>query len=229
MVFRFPHCSPLRGFSDPITRFVAVSPLLSHRKGYLPRTCVGRPEHNRSCYPQTQPEQEITHPELEGKLCIFFVAEASIAVNSPASIHGKHPARRERGRPRRVNVGPVDYARYRGRAGQWAWIMHRLTGLGVLLFVYLHIIDTSMIGWGPHAYNEAMALYRMTVFRIGEIILVGAVLYHALNGMRIIVMDFWPRTTVVQKQLLYGVWVAFVGLYVPAIYFMVHWMVTGKP
>lgn len=150
-------------------------------------------------------------------------------MNSPASIHDKHPARRGRGRLRRVNVGLAEYARYRGRAGQWAWILHRLTGLGVLLFVYLHIIDTSLIGWGPHAYNEAMALYRMTGFRIGEIILVGAVLYHALNGMRIIVMDFWPRTTVIQKQLLYGVWISFVVLYVPTIYFMVHWMVTGKP
>jgi len=129
----------------------------------------------------------------------------------------------------RVNVAPSDYVSYRGRAGMWAWMAHRLTGLGVLLFVFLHVVDTALIGWGPSAYNHAIALYRMTGFRIGEIILVGAVLYHALNGMRIIVMDFWPRTTVIQKQLLYGVLVAFVILYIPAIYFMVHWMVTGAP
>jgi succinate dehydrogenase / fumarate reductase cytochrome b subunit len=129
----------------------------------------------------------------------------------------------------RANVRTRDFLSYRGRAGQWAWIFHRLTGLGVLLFVFLHIVDTSLIGWGPSAYNHAMALYRMTGFRIGEIILVGAVLYHALNGIRILIMDFWPQTTVVQKQLLYGVLAAFVGLYVPAIYFMVRWMIAGTP
>ncbi len=148
-------------------------------------------------------------------------------MSSSTHIHGDRPS--GNGHPRRVNIGPGDYVSYRGRAGQWAWIFHRLTGLGVLLFVFLHIVDTSLIGWGPNAYNHAIALYRMTGFRIGEIILVGAVLYHALNGIRIVIMDFWPQTTVIQKKLLYGVVVAFVVLYVPAIYFMVHWMVTGKP
>jgi succinate dehydrogenase / fumarate reductase cytochrome b subunit len=150
-------------------------------------------------------------------------------VSSSTSIHDDEPSGTQNSQAPRLNIGPADYVRYRGRAGQWAWIFHRLTGLGVLLFVFLHIVDTSLIGWGPRAYNHAIALYRMTGFRIGEILLVGAVLYHALNGIRIIVMDFWPQTTVIQKQLLYGVLVMFVALYVPAIYFMVHWMITGKP
>lgn len=144
-------------------------------------------------------------------------------------IHDKQPSDGENYSPHRVNTRLRDYVSYRGRAGQWAWILHRITGLGVLLFVFLHIIDTSLIGWGPCAYNDAIALYRMTAFRIGEIILVGAILYHALNGVRIIIMDFWPQTTVLQKKLLHGVVVVFVVLYVPAIYFMVHWMITGKP
>lgn len=148
-------------------------------------------------------------------------------MDTSAHVRGEQPLDGEDNR--RVNIGPRDYVSYRGRIGQWAWILHRITGLGVLLFVFLHILDTSLIGWGPHAYNEAIALYRMTGFRIGEIILVGAVLYHALNGIRIIIMDFWPQTTVIQKQLLYGVVVAFVVLYVPTIYFMVHWMIDGTP
>ena len=150
-------------------------------------------------------------------------------MSTSTRVQDEPPLDGDRSRPCRVNIEPHDYVSYRGRSGQWAWILHRLTGLGVLLFVFLHIVDTSLIGWGPHAYNEAIGLYRMTGFRIGEMILVGAVLYHALNGIRIIVMDFWPRTTVIQKQLLYGVVVAFVALYVPAIYFMAHWMIYGKP
>ncbi len=124
----------------------------------------------------------------------------------------------------RANVRLSDYVSYRGGAGMLAWVLHRLTGLGVLLFVFLHVIDTALIGWGPGAYNEAIALYRKTGFRIGEIILVGAVLYHALNGIRITIMDFWPGTTLRHKALFYGETVLFVVLYVPAVYVMVEWM-----
>src|SRR5574340_394269 len=92
----------------------------------------------------------------------------------------------------RTNIGPSDYLTYRGRAVMYAWLLHRVTGLGVLLFVFAHVIDTALICWGPGAYNEAIGLYRSTGFRIGEIILFGAVLYHALNGIRITIIDFWP-------------------------------------
>ncbi len=150
-------------------------------------------------------------------------------MSSSAHIHDDQPLSGKNAHPQRANVGPADYVTYGGREGMWAWIFHRFTGLGVLLFVFLHVVDTALIGWGPSAYNHAIALYRMTVFRILEIVLVGAVLYHALNGIRIIIMDFWPQTTVIQKKLLYGVLVAFVALYIPTIYFMVHWMITGRP
>ena len=59
---------------------------------------------------------------------------------------------------------------YRGRAGQWAWILHRVTGVGVLLFLLVHIVDTAFIGWGPELYNKAMAVYRLSVFRVGEVL-----------------------------------------------------------
>ncbi len=125
----------------------------------------------------------------------------------------------------RTNIGPADYLTYRGRAGMYAWLLHRLTGVGVLLFVFAHVIDTALIGWGPRAYNEAIALYRTTGFRIGEILLFGAVLYHALNGIRIVIIDFWPQATVWHKPLFFGVVVAFWVLYLPAVAYMAWWMV----
>lgn len=125
----------------------------------------------------------------------------------------------------RVNIGVADYISYRGRAGMVAWLLHRLTGLGVLIFVFAHVLDTALIGWGPNAYNKAIHLYRLTGFRIGEILLVGAVLYHALNGIRITIMDFWPETTVIQKKLYGAVIVLFLALYLPSIFIMVRAMV----
>lgn len=123
----------------------------------------------------------------------------------------------------RANIRALDYVAYRGGAGMIAWFLHRVTGLGVLVFVFAHVLDTALIGWGPHAYNKAIHLYRLTGFRIGEILLVGAVLYHALNGLRITIMDFWPQTTVIQKKLSAAAIVLFVVLYLPAVF----WMAKG--
>lgn len=82
--------------------------------------------------------------------------------------------------------------RYRGAIGQWSWVLHRLTGLGVVLFLFLHVIDTSWAVTDPAAYVHAIAAYQSPLFTIGEFGLVFAVVYHALNGLRISVMDFRP-------------------------------------
>ena len=56
-------------------------------------------------------------------------------------------------------------------------------------------------------------------------LLAGAVLYHALNGIRIIIIDFWPESTVVQKKLFYAVVAAFLVIFVPAAIYMLAWVV----
>ena len=121
-------------------------------------------------------------------------------------------------------LNPYEYATYRGREGQWAWIVHRLTGVGVFIFLLAHIIDTASIGWGPSIYNKMIALYRNPYFRVGEVLLAGAVLYHALNGIRIIIIDFWPEATVIHRKLFYAVVVFFALLYIPAALYMLEWL-----
>lgn len=112
------------------------------------------------------------------------------------------------------------YITYRGGEGQWSWLLHRITGIGVFVFLLAHIVDTAMIGWGPRVYNEVMALYRNPVALTGEVILAGAVLYHALNGVRIIILDFWPGSKLAQKKLFYAVIVTFLVIFVPAAIYM---------
>ena len=121
-------------------------------------------------------------------------------------------------------VRPQQYVTYRGRGGQWSWLLHRLTGLGVLLFLLFHIVDTALIGWGPDAYNAAMALFRHPLFRLGEVLLAGAVLYHALNGVRIFIIDFWPEATTIHKKLLYGVAALFAAIFIPCAIYMLRWI-----
>lgn len=82
--------------------------------------------------------------------------------------------------------------RYRGGASMWAWVLHRLTGLGVLLFLAAHIFETFLLALGPEVYNEAIATYKTPFFRVAEVGLLFAVLYHAINGIRVTVQDLWP-------------------------------------
>jgi succinate dehydrogenase cytochrome b subunit len=129
-------------------------------------------------------------------------------------------------RENRITMGKISkYITYRGGEGQWSWLLHRITGIGIFLFLLTHILDTAMIGWGPTAYNDVMAVFRHPLFRIGEVVLAGAVLYHALNGVRIIIIDFWPESTLVQKKLFYAVVVAFLLIFVPAAIYMLAWVV----
>lgn len=83
--------------------------------------------------------------------------------------------------------------RYRGAIGQWSWVLHRVSGLGVVLFFILHIIDTSWSVFYPGLYEEAIASYQSPLFTIGEFFLVAAVVYHAYNGLRISLFDARPH------------------------------------
>jgi len=110
---------------------------------------------------------------------------------------------------------------YRGKEGMLSWALHRIAGLGIIVFLMAHILDTSFVGWGPKLYNEAVKLYGSPIGRLGEIVLIGAVLYHAINGIRIIIIDFVPSAVRIQRQLFYGAMVVFLGLFVPgAIYLL---------
>ncbi|MCL5428942.1 MAG: succinate dehydrogenase, cytochrome b556 subunit [Chloroflexi bacterium] len=83
------------------------------------------------------------------------------------------------------------YAQYKGREGQYAFLLHRLTGLGTLLFLIIHILDTATVYFFPSLYVDAIAIYRSTPFMLGEIGLVFSVIYHGVNGLRIAVTDLW--------------------------------------
>ena len=43
---------------------------------------------------------------------------------------------------------------YKGQSGMWSWLLHRVTGLGILLFLFVHIVDISLLGFGPVVYDD---------------------------------------------------------------------------
>lgn len=98
---------------------------------------------------------------------------------------------------RKGQFGPL----YKGHEGQYSWLLHRVTGVAIILFLFAHVVDTAVVGWGPDAYNRVVAVYHNWFVRLLELGLVAAVLYHAINGVKIMVFDFWPASTRYMKQL----------------------------
>ncbi len=100
----------------------------------------------------------------------------------------ERPASSERA-VERPKEDPSRFHRYRVRTGMFAWMCHRLSGVALVGYLVLHI-------WGLRAltdraaYNELIAKYHAPIFKVGEFLLLAAVVYHALNGLRIVLIDF---------------------------------------
>lgn len=109
---------------------------------------------------------------------------------------------------------------YHGGPGMWSWVAHRITGVAVFFFLLVHVLDTALIRVSPDAYDTVIATYKTPVVNLMEVGLVAAVLFHALNGVRIILVDFWAKGPRYQRQMLWtvvGVWLV---VMIPGTYFM---------
>lgn len=93
---------------------------------------------------------------------------------------------------------------YRGRSGQWAFLGHRISGFLVFLFLMLHVVDVSLLHW-PATYDQVHRLYGNIVLRMFEVGLLFALLFHSLNGLRIVAIDVFPEAVRNQERLFQGV------------------------
>lgn len=108
-----------------------------------------------------------------------------------------------------------DGLRYRGGLGMWAWVLHRVTGVAVLLFLAVHIVETFLLSLGPDVYNRTLALYNTPFFKLAEVALLFAVLYHAINGIRITIQDFFPSLWRYERAFIWAAAAILVLVYVP--------------
>jgi succinate dehydrogenase / fumarate reductase cytochrome b subunit len=128
----------------------------------------------------------------------------------------------------------VEGLRYGGGLGQWSWLIHRVTGLGILLFLVLHILDTFFVVAWPALYDHTVGIYGGMVtglpvtwglngyywplrwgFRLAELGLIACVLFHSINGVRVALFDFWPRTADYQRAMFGAVLLVFAAIMIP--------------
>lgn len=115
------------------------------------------------------------------------------------------------------------YLTYKGAEGHYAFLLHRLTGLGTLLFLIIHIVDTATVYYFPSLYEHAIELYRATPFMLGEIALVFSVIFHGVNGVRIALLDLFFEKKWAIKIQQKGVRLTFIAsvlLWLPAAFIM---------
>jgi succinate dehydrogenase / fumarate reductase cytochrome b subunit len=77
------------------------------------------------------------------------------------------------------------------KTGMWAWVGHRLTGIALVVYVFLHLsfISTASLGDGEASFDDLMATTSQPLFVLMDFVLVIVVIYHAVNGLRVVLFD----------------------------------------
>lgn len=98
----------------------------------------------------------------------------------------------------------------------WSWVLHRITGATIFFFLFVHVLDTALVRVSPQTYNEVIQTYKTPIVGLMEFGLIAAVLFHALNGIRVILIDFWSQGPRHQRLMFLIVGIVFLLLMVPA-------------
>lgn len=88
------------------------------------------------------------------------------------------------------------------QAGGWAFILNRITALGLTFYLYLHLVVLGQLANGPEGYNNFLDLIHNPIFIAGELLVVAGGIIHGFNGVRIVLTTFGVSVTS-QKQLFY--------------------------
>lgn len=78
------------------------------------------------------------------------------------------------------------------KLGMWVWLLQRVTGLALVFYLFMHIwvISYSAAVNGKIAFDSTLQTLQSPFFIALDLLLVATVLFHALNGIRILLFDF---------------------------------------
>lgn len=116
--------------------------------------------------------------------------------------------------------------RYRGKQGMLSFILHRITGLGIVLFVGMHVAA----GFFGQQFGDDVSFALNTIYESWpfQLFIYFSVLFHALNGTRLALMDLFPNLIRFQHELLWLQWMVFIVSYGLPSYFMIQNALTGS-
>ncbi len=122
-------------------------------------------------------------------------------------------------------VGLIAGAKYKGGGPMLAWILHRISGLGIILFVALHVIASFLTQqMGSDLGISINIIYESIYF---QLFIVFCAIFHGVNGFRIIVLDIWPRLIRYQKEATWLEWFVVLPLYTLIAFIMIQRFLAG--
>ncbi len=119
------------------------------------------------------------------------------------------------------NVSLVQALRYRGQGPMLTFVLHRIGGLGIVIFVTVHIL--SSFGGG----NVGILLNTIYEHWIFQIFIFFCALFHAINGLRIVILDLWPKLIEHQREAIWVEWGIFLPVYAIAVIIIVRSALGG--
>ena len=108
-------------------------------------------------------------------------------------------------------VGLKQGLRYKGGGPMLVWVLHRISGIGIALFVGLHILasfSNQLFGWD--LADSINTLYMSPYF---QIVVFFCALFHAINGLRITILDLWPKLIEHQREAIWVEWAVFIPVF----------------
>lgn len=116
------------------------------------------------------------------------------------------------------NVG-LQGIKYRGGGPMLSWVLHRITGLAIILFVGTHVLaGFFMQQFGSDWATAINVVYESVYF---QFVVIFVVLFHALNGLRIIILDLWPKLLEHQREATWLQWLIFIPIYGTTVIIMI--------
>jgi succinate dehydrogenase / fumarate reductase, cytochrome b subunit len=112
--------------------------------------------------------------------------------------------------------------RERAELNRWAFYLHRISGIAITGFLALHIVDVSLYSFSHHLYDNVHSLYANPALRLFECGLIFAVLFHTVNGLRLLAVDLADIGIAASTKILGAVVVSTVALGVVATWFVMR-------
>jgi succinate dehydrogenase / fumarate reductase cytochrome b subunit len=116
---------------------------------------------------------------------------------------------------KQARVTLSQFVAYRGGQPMLAWLLHRIAGIGIVLFVGLHVFAGFFLYAieGGATSTAANALTDFYASRPMQVFLLFALLYHGLNGLRIVVLDMWPGLHRFHREAMWVQWAVFLPVF----------------
>ncbi|MFC2064102.1 hypothetical protein ACFLXB_03285 [Chloroflexota bacterium] len=122
-------------------------------------------------------------------------------------------------------VSLKDALRYQGKGPMLTYILHRISGLSIVLFVGLHILGSFL----SQQYGSSAGTFINTVYEHWsfQIYIIACGLFHAVNGLRIVILDLWPKLIEHQREAIWMEWLVFLPIFAMAVFVIVRTAMAG--